>query len=370
MKIAYVYDAVYPWETGGVQKRVWELARRLAKNHEVHWFGLHYWDGPATIAREGVNLHGVGAPTNLYVDDRRSIPEAMRFSAQVTPRLLRQEFDLIDCQEFPYFPAFPSKLHALTRRSTLLITWHEVWNTYWYEYLGWKGVFGKAVERLTATLPDTHIAVSERTAHELSALNGDTPTLVPNGISLKEIKAAPVTDREVDVLFVGRLIPEKNPELVIKAVARLREDTPDIQCVVVGEGPRRAAVEDAITIHSLESNVTILPFQDEYREILGLMKGATVFALPSQREGFGMTVLEALACGTPVVTIDHPRNAARELINSGATGVVCVPNSEELARGIRTARGLSEQACIDAARKYEWSAIVERIESTYSEAIQ
>ena len=44
MKIAFVYDAVYPWVKGGAEKRIYELARRLAsKGHQVHWYGMGYW---------------------------------------------------------------------------------------------------------------------------------------------------------------------------------------------------------------------------------------------------------------------------------------------------------------------------------------
>lgn len=369
MKIAYVYDAVYPWETGGVQKRVWELARRLANEHDVHWYGLHYWDGPATIEREGLTLHGVGAPTDLYVDGRRSIPEALRFSAQLLRPLLREEFDVIDCQEFPYFPAFPSKMHSLARRSALVVTWHEVWDAYWYEYLGWKGVFGRAIERLTASLPDVHVAVSERTSRDVRALNGHTPRLVPNGIAFEEIAAAPTADREVDLLFVGRLIPEKNPKTVVEAVANLRRDDPDVQCVMVGDGPQREAVEAAVENRGLESNVTLRPPLEDYAEVLGLMKAASVFVMPSRREGFGMTVLEALACGTPVVTAGHPHNAAQELVDDGVTGVVCDPTADTVAHATQRAQTLSRSACVDAARDYEWEAIVNRIEAVYRDVL-
>lgn len=368
MKIAFVYDAVYPWETGGVQKRVWELARRLTGDHDVHWYGLHYWKGPSTIEREGVTLHGVGAPMDLYAADRRSIPQAVWFGAQLAPPLLRERFDVIDCQAFPYFSAFPSKLHAVARRSTLVVTWHEVWNRYWYEYLGWKGVFGRGVERLTATLPSAHVAVSERTGRDVRALSGHTTSLVPNGISLQEIEAAPVADREVDVLFVGRLIPEKNPKTVVEAVAKLREEEPDVRCVVLGRGPEQDALENTVARLGLESNVTLLPPRDDYEDVLALMKAAEVFVLPSRREGFGMTVLEALACGTPVVTIRHPQNAAQELVDDGVTGVVCPPTAEKVACATRTARSLSQSACIDAAREYEWSKIVERLETVYQNA--
>jgi hypothetical protein len=51
MRICFVYDAVHPWEKGGAQKRVWELARRLANDHKVHFYGMHYWDGSETIEK-------------------------------------------------------------------------------------------------------------------------------------------------------------------------------------------------------------------------------------------------------------------------------------------------------------------------------
>ncbi len=238
MRIGYVYDAVHPWETGGVQKRVWEVARRLADDHDVHWYGFRYWDGPAVVEREGVTFHGVAEPGELYVDGRRSILQALRFSAKLLRPLLAESFDVIDCQAFPYFPAFPSKLHSMARDATFLVTWHEVWDAYWYDYLGWKGGFGKAVERTVARLPDGHLTVSHRTRQDLASLGVTDAQVVPNGVSMAEIDAVDPADGPVDVLFVGRLIPEKNADLLVRAVDRLRDEMPDLRCVVVGEGPR------------------------------------------------------------------------------------------------------------------------------------
>ena len=46
MKLAYIYDAVYPWIKGGAEKRIYEISKRLAEQgHEVHWYGLKWWDG-------------------------------------------------------------------------------------------------------------------------------------------------------------------------------------------------------------------------------------------------------------------------------------------------------------------------------------
>lgn len=367
MRIAYVYDAVYPWETGGVQKRVWELARRLAHDHDVTWFGLKYWEGPNTITREGVTVKGVAPRQEMYVDGRRSITEALSFTRGLGAPMLGSEFDIIDCQEFPYFPCIPSKLNSLVNQSTLVLTWHEVWHDYWYEYLGWKGVCGKAVERLTARLPDQHVAVSDRTRTELSTLGVSDACLLPNGISMDAIESVPTAAEPVDVLFAGRLIKEKNVDLLIRAIDVLSATVPDIQGVIVGEGPERIPLKNLVRRLGLETNVEFVDFHDSHDVIISKMKSSEVFVLPSRREGFGMTVLEALACGTPIVTITHPNNAATELVDDERTGIICEPTPEAIADGIKRARTLSREDCVASAEPYDWEEIATRTESLYRE---
>ena len=361
MRIAYVYDAVHPWVTGGVEKRLWELSTRLADEHDVHWFGLKYWDGPAVREESGVTLHGVDdPPADLYTDGRRSIPEALSFAGKVARPLANEEFDVIDCQEFPYFPAFSVKPASMLDDSTMFLTWHEVWDEYWYEYLGRLGVAGRLVERVTSRLPDAHIAVSERTSRDLDSLGVHDAALVPNGISLETVERIEPADEPLDVLFVGRFIKEKNPRLVVEALADL--DRP-VDATLVGEGPEYEAVRRRADELGVE--VSMPGFLDSYEDVLAAMKAADSFVLPSRREGFGITALEALACGTPVVTLDHPQNAARDLVTDGVTGAVCDATPASLAAGIERARGLSAADCRAAARPYDWDRIAERVERVY-----
>ncbi len=81
MKIAFIYDAVYPWVKGGAEKRVYELAKRLAqRGNEVHWYSIGWWwpeNGKKDMVMDGIHLHGVSNPIDLYSDDRRSIKEAL-----------------------------------------------------------------------------------------------------------------------------------------------------------------------------------------------------------------------------------------------------------------------------------------------------
>ena len=187
MKIANVYDKIYPYHKGGVEKRNWELARRLAaKNHQVHLFGMQFWDGQSFLEREGVHLHGVCKPKEFFVNGRRSIGTAAYFALRVLPYLVKERFDIIDCQNAPYFPCYSAKAGSSLRGSRLVITWHEFWGDYWYEYLGRKGFFGKAIEKMAARLPDGIISVSEGTKRNL--INAGVKKeirVIPSGLDIE-----------------------------------------------------------------------------------------------------------------------------------------------------------------------------------------
>ena len=149
MKIAFIYDVIYPYVKGGVEKRNYELAKELTKRgHEVHIFGMNYWRGKDIIKKEGIWYHGVCKPQKLYKESngKRSIKEPIHFSLKLFKPLIKEKFDIIDCSNIPYFPALTTRLVTLLKGEKMYITWHEVWGNYWFEYLGWKGFFGYTIE--------------------------------------------------------------------------------------------------------------------------------------------------------------------------------------------------------------------------------
>jgi glycosyltransferase involved in cell wall biosynthesis len=95
-------------------------------------------------------------------------------------------------------------------------------------------------------------------------------------------------------------------------------------------------------------------------DVLAAMKAARVLVLPSVREGFGMVVLEANACGIPAITVRHPDNAAAELIAEEVNGWVVEPTSGAVAAAIRRAiTGTDDAARIAAhVRAYAWPTVV------------
>ncbi|VVB97039.1 D-inositol-3-phosphate glycosyltransferase [uncultured archaeon] len=374
MKLAFVYDAVYPWIKGGAEKRIYELGKRLAaEGNEVHIFGVKWWDGPEIIKNEGMVLHGVCEPLELYVNGRRSIAEAMIFSIKLLPHLFRERFDVIDTSAFPYFSCFTVKLISIFRRTPMVITWHEVWGDYWYEYLGRWGFFGKLVEHLTSKLACVSIAVSPLTKKNLVSLGvtGENSRIIPNGIDLKRFANIMPSPEECDILFVGRLIREKNVDVLLASLDHIRQ--PEIKCHIIGDGPEKERLVGLAAGRGLLSNVNFFGSLG-YDEVIARIKSSKILALPSTREGFGIVVLEAFACGVPVITVKGDRNAACELVNE-KTGSVVNLDARELAYAICTLISdgvLREKMAAftkNAAKEFDWDKIAQQLSCFYKEHI-
>lgn len=373
MKIAFAYDAIYPYVKGGVERRVWELAVRMSqKGHEVHIFGMKYWEGEDLLIRNGVFLHGVCPAQPFYANGRRRIGEAFWFSIRLLPYLARYRFDIIDCQQFPYIPCFSAKVIAFLKGTPLVITWHEYWGDYWYRYLGPCGLFGKGIERIALRLSPDRISVSKTTSDALAGNRGrNAATIIPNGINSQHILSVPPADERTDVIFTGRLIREKHADLLIRAFSLLSREQPALILRIIGEGPEREDLCAIIRSLGLGDRVFVHGFEKDYDGLIARMKAARIFVLPSTREGFGIAALEALACGLPVVTVADPANAVANLVTE-KTGIVSDLDADNLATAMKQVllrHDAMREDCIAASRKYEWDRIADLCETYYQSVI-
>ncbi len=373
MKIAFVYDAIYPYVKGGVEKRIWELAVRLSsRGHDVHLFGMKFWEGGDILVHEGISLHGVCPAQKLYTGRRRSLWQPLYFSLCLIVPLLREKFDVIDCQQFPYLSCIATGFVSKVKKIPLIITWIEVWGNYWYVYLGKKGFFGKLTERFIAGFLCPTLAMSfsvsrifEMTYHK--PIN----SVIPVGIDIDKINADSPSSEESDIIFVGRLIKEKNAELLVNAVALVLPEYPDLRVLVIGGGPEEEKIQIAIKQKNLEEIVRVHNFYDSHDDLISRLKSSKIFVLPSTREGFGITALEALACGLPVVTIDHPANAIRDFIDE-SNGFLCSLSVDDLAETICLALRRHKEMrdpCILFAKSFDWKHIIADIETFYQSVI-
>lgn len=367
MKITFIYDALYPEIKGGVEKRIYELGRRLSKKNEVHWYTFNWWGDKKIIERDGIIIHGIGHPKSLYMGDKRSIREAVYFSFRLILKRLEKS-DIIDCQEFPYISCYPTKFHSMLNKSGLIVTWHEYWGEYWKEYLGHLSPFGSFFENNLLNLTDNHIAVSKLTLANLLKLGSKNFSLIPNGIDSKRIQKVKSRPVRYDAIFAGRLVKHKNLEFLIRSIKFIRSEYPDFTLGIIGDGPERKKLERLVKEIGIHNNVEFLGFLNSHEDVIGHIKSSKVFTFPSIREGFGMVVLEANASGVPVVTVNAPMNASKELIIQEKNGYISELNEKSFAEKILLAHENSRKmrkTCINMARKYDWDAIVKNLEKYY-----
>jgi len=256
------------------------------------------------------------------------------------------------------------------RRTPLVITWHEVWADYWYEYLGKIGILGKLIEKMTASLKCTIIAVSDLTKRDLEAIGTKKSIkVITNGIDLESIRKIEPSLQLSDIIFTGRQIKEKNLDILIKSISLLTKDLPDIKVIIIGDGPEKGTIERLIDDLGLGNNVIMLGRVEKDEQVYAYMKSSRVFISLSTREGFGIVALEANGCGLPVITIKHPRNAICDLITESENGFICGLTEEDLAEKVLTAKALGEnmrQKCLKSAENYDWDRIASEINIFYS----
>ena len=381
MKIALIYDTAYPWVTGGAERRIYEIGTRLVvRGHDVHIFSLGYWmntkeyAGQEVIKYKGITYHSLGKPMDLYTNnDTRSVREALYFARRVLSANF-DDFDIVDCQGFPYFSCYTSKIKTFINETNLVITLHEIWNDYWYEYMGKKGLFGKIVEKGILHLTDNVICVSELTYDNMiQNSNPSNACIIPNGVNIKDIVYIDPSDTYCDVLYAGRLIPEKHVDLLIDAIDIVRKKHPYVKCFIVGEGPAEDALRKQVSDLNLENNVFFKGFYEDQRDLYRTLKSSSLFVLPSLREGFGIVVIEANACGVPVVTVNAPMNASKDLVVH-QNGWVINDNCENLAKIINQciSEGIPHQMrnkCREFAKKYDWNHITSLTENYYYDIV-
>jgi glycosyltransferase involved in cell wall biosynthesis len=276
------------------------------------------------------------------------------------PLLKEKRFDAIDCQGFPYFPVFSCRIASSLNSLKLFVTWYEFWGDYWYKYLGWPlGFFGKIFENLALALSTNIIAISEFTKRKLKKGNVN---VVSSGIDYTSIRKAKPLKKRFDVIYVGRLIKDKNVDLLIRAIALMKAKYPKIRCCIAGDGPEKPKVIELASSQGLKGNVEFRNFFKTEEQVFSYLKSSRVLALPSSREGLGMIALEANACGIPVVTVEAEDNAAKELIKDGVNGRVVHLSAEALAAGIED----SFKIRVKPSKEYGWKEVADKLEELYN----
>ena len=368
---------IYPFNVGGGESRNYFLAKELiTRGHEVHFFGAKLWKGPTILNHEGIIMHGVYHSRKLYKTSRRSFDEPIMFSLKLAMHLFKEDFDIVDCTAIPYFPAFVCKLYSIIKRKPLIITWHEVWIDYWQFYLGFKGFIGRFIEKIVSRLTKKHIVVSNRTKNRLLQINPKAQvSVVPNALMFDIINGARPVHERFDLMYCGRLMPHKGVDYLLKSVRLLKEKFPKIKCLIIGNGPEQKKLHHLAKKLAIEENVFFKNFLPESTDVYSYMKASKIFVFPSILEGFGIVVIEAMACGLPIVGVKHRWNASEDLINENKAGFVVDRNpiviAEKVSYLLTHKRSYNKFVGnnISKSEKYHIEIIAKQIEKIYENII-
>jgi N-acetyl-alpha-D-glucosaminyl L-malate synthase BshA len=173
------------------------------------------------------------------------------------------------------------------------------------------------------------------------------------------------------LMHISNFRPVKRVRDVIRIFARVVESVPSV-LVMVGDGPDRLEAENEARALGIDSSVFFLGRLDS---VAPLLAGADLFLLPSQNESFGLSALEALASGVPVIAADS--GGIVEVVRQGETGILCpVGDVDAMAAGAvkiledgdRWA-AMSAAAAADARARFGLDEIVGQYEALYRDAL-
>ena len=214
------------------------------------------------------------------------------------------------------------------------------------------------------------VSVSNSTAEDLVArgFRAEQIRVIENGVDVKHYQPDSAQGRfdRPTVLYLGRLKRYKRVDLVVDAFAAIVKTVPEAQLIIAGTGDARDALAAQITHLGLSGSVTMPGFVDE-PEKLRLLRGAWVHVLTSPKEGWGISNLEAAACGTCTVASDSP--GLRDSVRDGVTGFL-VPHGDRAALTNRVTTVLTDRALRDRlgrqarqfAEQYTWENAADRME--------
>jgi len=304
MRILRVTQKTYPDVKGGAPYHTHAMSRdQAAMGHHVTLL---------TVRQD---------PELPHIEDRdgytivRYDPVAAPLGNDISPGLAQylrtaEDFDVIHAHSHLYFATNLASLKRRLGDIPLAITNHGLFSQNAPEWVF--DLYLRTVGRWTFNQADTVFCYTEADRERVREYKVTSPIeVVSNGIDTERFTPEGSTSELIDaegpvVLFVGRLVEGKRPEVAIEAFAEVCTSLPDAELYLCGEGPLQSELVELAAELGVREAVTFLG-QVPYEEMPTVYRGADVLVLPSRAEGVPRTIMEALASGVSVVSSDLPQ---------------------------------------------------------------
>jgi glycosyltransferase involved in cell wall biosynthesis len=357
-------DSDHP-RAGGAEVHVTEIFQRLAaRGMDVTLLTTSFPGGADDTTSGGMRIRRLGRIRTYY-------PRAAWHCFRETRR---GRYDVVvECLnklpfQSPAYAAVPvvAIAHHLFGESAFLQVSWPVAATVW------------AMERTIPWLyrDASFVSISESTRDDLvgRGISGDRIEVHHCGIRRSTVAPIDWAKRGCRIAYVGRLERYKQVDLLLRAVAKLGDRFPDARLDIIGRGADRERLEGVAREVGVQDRTHFTGFvSDAERD--RLLARARVCVCPSAKEGWGLTVIESNALGTPVVATDAP--GLRDSVDDGETGFL-VPDGDVDAFARQIAALLSDdelgprmsRTALEWSRRFDWDLAANRMEATLLAARQ
>jgi|WetSurMetagenome_2_1015567.scaffolds.fasta_scaffold00068_4 glycosyltransferase involved in cell wall biosynthesis len=298
-------------QRGGAEVYTFEIAKALrSSGFQVEWFASRPDGLPSDEEIDGVRFVRKGNELTTHFS-------GFIYAVRTKHDLIIDVFNGIGFFMFPF------------RNSALLI--YQLYREFWKAELGFLGYLFIPIENilLRAYKRRRTVTISASTRDDLQNMGFKDITIIHCGIDIEPLSEIPEKEESLSLIYLGRIKNTKNPEDAIKAFLFIQKAVPGARLRVVGDGPLLPDLKEkygdcaGISFHGFV----------EPSEKYELLKKSHFMLIPSLREGWGITVIEANALGTPAIGYNVP--GLRDSIVDGKTGML-VCNFEEMAEQVMT----------------------------------
>ena len=348
--VANWQDRLNP-RSGGAEIHLHEVFGRLAaRGHNVTLLVSSWPGAPQREVVDGLDVHRVGGryTFNLY---------APNYYARHLRNLGADVF-VEDLNKVPLFAPFWVK-------EPIALLVHHLFGTIAFQEASLP--LATATWLLEKPLPAVYrklptMAVSDSTADDLAerGFQRERIEVIPNGVDLGFYRPDPAVQRDPQptVLYLGRLKRYKRVDLIISAFAQVKKHVPQARLIIAGKGDARPRLEAQIQQLSLQDSVQLTGFVTD-QEKRDLFRRSWIHLLTSPKEGWGITNIEAAACGTPTIASRSP--GLKDSVEDGRTGFL-VPHGDVNALAARiqevlgnaTLREQLSQQAVMFAQRFTW----------------
>lgn len=340
MRILMVSDVYFP-RVNGVSTSIQAFRQALeAAGHHVTLIAPDY--GQTVEDETGIIRI---SSRNVIVDPEDRMMRIRRIH-RLTEELRADDFDIIHIHT-PFVAHYAGLKLARKLKLPVVATYHTFFEEYLYNYVKWlpKEWLRYAARRFSRTqCADLNALVVPSSAMQqvLKDYGVETPmTVLPTGLDMRVFESGDgvafrerhgITAERPVILFVGRVAFEKNIGFLLDVTERLREQIPDILFVIAGEGPAEKSLHAQVKRRGLEGNVNFVGYLRRDGGLQACYKAADVFVFASRTETQGLVLIEAMACGTPVVSTAVL--GTKDVIGAGQGGLVAPEDMEGFAKQV------------------------------------